>query len=415
MAAPPTRLFRSLRGRNYRIWAAAAIVSNVGTWMQRTAQDWLVLTALTHHDATAVGIVTALQFAPLLLFLPLTGACADRFDRRHVLAVTQSSLGLLALGLGLLTVTGLVRLWEVEAFAFALGIAAAFDAPVRQSFVAELVGEEDLPNAVSLNSTSFSAARLIGPAAAGLLISVLGAGPVFLANAATFAVTLLALASLRVRELHRTHERKTGPRGLTAGARLVWARPDLRIVLAMQFLVVTFGINFQIFISTMVVSVFRVGAASFGAISSVMAVGSVAAGLLAARRGKAGIGLMAASSAAFAFFLGLAALMPDEWLFALCLVAVGIASQTTTITAMSFVQLTTEPALRGRVLALLFAVSLGGTPLGSPLVGFVADHLGPRWGMAVGVIACAAASLLGLAHLLRTRSLDAAAVPPVAT
>jgi MFS family permease len=194
--------FRSLSGFNYRVWAGGALVSNVGTWMQRTAQDWLVLTELTHRNATSVGIVMALQFGPMLLLLPLTGFAADHLDRRKLLLVTQAVMGALALGLGLLTVTGFVQLWQVYLFAFLLGCVTAFDSPARQTFVAELVGEEDLSNAVALNSTSFNAGRMIGPAVAGVLIASVGTGWVFLINAASFAAVLGSLKMLRVHELH---------------------------------------------------------------------------------------------------------------------------------------------------------------------------------------------------------------------
>ena len=193
--------FRSLRQPNYRIWAAGALVSNIGTWMQRTAQEWLVLTQLTHNNATAVGAVMAFQFGPQVLFLPLTGYVADRFNKRKVVFATQSAMGLLALALGLLTLTGSVRLWHVYVFAFLLGTAAAFDSPARQSFVSELVGEDDLPNAVGLNSTSFSAARMIGPAAAGLLIAMVSCGWVFIANALSFGAVLCSLVFLRIDRL----------------------------------------------------------------------------------------------------------------------------------------------------------------------------------------------------------------------
>ena len=195
--------FASLRFHNYRLWFASALVSNVGTWMQRTTQDWVVLTQLTHHSATAMGLVMALQFGPQVLLLPLTGFAADHFDRRKLLMTTQSALGVLALGLGLLTVTGLLRLWHVDVFAFLLGCVSAFDSPANQTFVSELVGEEDLSNAVGLNSTSFNAARMIGPAAAGVLIAAVGSGWVFLLNAASFAAVLVSLSRLRVADLHR--------------------------------------------------------------------------------------------------------------------------------------------------------------------------------------------------------------------
>ena len=254
--------FRSLRGYNYRAWAIGAFVSNVGTWMQRTAQDWIVLTALTAHSATAVGIVMALQFGPTAVLLPFAGFAADHFDRRKLLFWTQGAMGALALGLGLLTVTGVVTLWEVYAFALALGVATAFDAPARQTFVSELVGESDLSNAVALNSTSFNAARLIGPAVAGTMIHVLGSGWVFLLNAASYVAVLGSLRVLRVEELHRGARAARARGSFAEGLRYVRSRPDLVAVLAMLFLIGTFGLNFPIFLSTMSVMTVRIGSVS---------------------------------------------------------------------------------------------------------------------------------------------------------
>ena len=284
--------FRSLNSFNYRVWAGGAIVSNVGTWMQRTAQDWLVLTQLTHHNATAVGIVMALQFGPHLLLLPLTGFAADHLDRRKLLFATQAAMGALALGLGILTVAGLVQLWHVYVFAFLLGCVTAFDAPARQTFVSELVGEADLSNAVALNSTSFNAARMIGPAIAGVLIASVGTGWVFLINAASFVAVLCSLGFLRVSELHRSRRAVRTRGSLAEGFRYVWKRPDLKAVLLMLFLIGTFGLNFPIFISTMSVTVFHAGASQYGLLTSIMAIGSVAGALLAARRAKPAFGVL---------------------------------------------------------------------------------------------------------------------------
>ncbi|HEX3984811.1 MAG TPA: MFS transporter, partial [Acidisoma sp.] len=378
-----TSIFRSLRGYNYRLWAGGAIVSNVGTWMQRTAQDWLVLTQLTHHDATPVGVVMALQFGPQLLLLPLTGLAADRFDRRKLLIVTQASMGLLALGLGILTVTGLVQLWQVYAFAFMLGCVAAFDAPARQTFVSELVGEDDLTNAVALNSTSFNAARMIGPAIAGLLIAGVGTGIVFLINAASFAAVITSLYLLRVSQLHRRDRAGKARVGLADGFRYVAKRPDLKTVLLMLFLIGTFGINFPIFISTMSVSVFHGGADQYGLLTSMMAIGSVTGALLAARRARPELPLLCAGAAMFGLGLTMAAFMPQAWLFGLALVLVGISAQTFTTSTISLAQLTTEHDMRGRVMAIVMAIALGGTPLGAPIVGWVADNFGPRLALAV--------------------------------
>ncbi|ACI51107.1 major facilitator superfamily MFS_1 [Gluconacetobacter diazotrophicus PA1 5] len=394
-------LFRSLSIYNYRVWAAGALVSNVGTWMQRTAQDWLVLTELTHHNATAVGIVMALQFGPLALLLPLSGYAADRLDRRRLLIATQAAMGVLALVLGGLTICGLVRLWQVYGFALALGCVTAFDSPARQTFVAELVGEADLANAVALNSTSFNAARMIGPAMAGVLIALVGSGWVFLINAASFVAVLGALAALRVGALHR-RDRGTGkPGGLTDGFRYVHGRPDLRAVLLMLFLIGTFGLNFPIFISTMSVSVFHGGAGQYGTLSSAMALGSVTGALLAARRAKPQVTLLLGGAALFGTACALAAIMPGPIPFGLVLILVGLAAQTFTTSTNALVQLSTAPHMRGRVIAIQLAIALGSTPIGAPIVGWVADRFGPRWALGVGAAGGLGAALVGVAYLLR--------------
>jgi MFS family permease len=395
--------FRSLKGFNYRVWAGGAIVSNVGTWMQRTAQDWIVLTQLTHNNATAVGVVMALQFGPQVLLLPLTGFAADHLDRRKLLLVTQAAMGLLAMGLGLLTLAGAVRLWHVDLFALLLGCVTAFDATARQTFVSDLVAEADLSNAVALNSTSFNAARLIGPAAAGFLIAGVGSGWVFLINGASFGAVLVSLCLIRPGELQpRTRAVRT--RGsLAEGVRYVWGRPDLKAILVMLFLIATFGLNFPIFISTMSVTVFHAGAGRYGLSSSILAVGSVIGALLAARRARPRITLLLAGSACFGLGLALAAVMPGYGLFCLALVLVGISAQTFTTGANSTVQISTEPALRGRVVAILLAIAVGGTPIGAPIVGWVADRFGPRWALGVGAAAGFGAALVGFRYLGRQR------------
>jgi len=391
--------FRSLRGYNYRVWAGGAAVSNVGSWMQRTAQDWIVLTQLTRHNAAAVGIVMALQFGPQLLLLPLTGWAADHLDRRKLLMVTQATMGALALGLGLLTLTGLVQLWHVYVFALLLGCVAAFDAPARQTFVSELVTEIDLQNAVALNSTSFNAARMIGPAVAGVLIAAVGTGWVFVINAASYVAVIGAMRMLRVHELH-LRQRAVRTRGsFLEGFRYVWRRPDLKAVLFMLFLIGTFGLNFPIFISTMSVTVFHAGAHQYGLLSSIMAIGSVMGALLAARRDKPRMGVLVVGASVFGAGCALAALMPGYWLFGMTLIVVGVAAQTFTTTVNSWVQLSTEPAMRGRVLAILLAILLGCTPMGAPLVGWVADAFGARWAMGVAALSGLAAAIVGWRYL----------------
>jgi MFS family permease len=399
--------FRSLQNANYRIWAAGALVSNVGTWMQRTAQDWLVLTELTHQNATAVGIVMGLQFGPQILLLPLTGYAADHLDRRKLLLCTQAAMGLLALGLGLLAVTGLVRLWHVYVFAFLLGCAAAFDAPARQTFVAELVEERDLPNAVALNSTSFNAARMIGPAMAGILIAAVGSGWVFLINALSYVAVLGALSLLRTRELRPSHRAVHSSGSFAEGFRYVWRRPDLKTILLMLFLVGTFGLNFPIFISTMSVTVFHAGAGQYGLLSSMMAIGSVIGALMAAARTEPGIPVLLAGAAVFGIGCAVAAAMPSYLLFGLVLVVIGMAAQTFTTSTISIAQTSTEPNMRGRVIAILLAIALGGTPVGAPIVGWIADSFGPRWALATGAVSGGLAAIVAIVYLARHRHSDA--------
>lgn len=393
--------FRSLVNYNYRVWAAGAIVSNVGTWMQRTAQDWLVLTQLTHRSATALGTVVALQFAPQLLLLPLTGFAADHFDRRKLLMATQATMGVLALGLGILSVTGAVQLWHVFVFAFALGCATAFDTPPRQTFVSDLVGERDLSNAVALNSTSFNIARMIGPAVAGILIAEIGTGWVFVLNGISFGAVLTSLCLIRSSELHGEPRAQRAPGGFAQGFRYVWARPDLKAALLMFFFIGTFGFNFAIFISTMSVKVFRAGSGQFGLLTSMMAIGSVVGALLSARREKPRFKILLGGSIAFGSGFAVAAAMPTYWLFGVTLVFLGVSAQTFSTTANGLVQMTTEPAMRGRVVAILMAIAMGGTPLGSPIVGWVADAFGARAALGIGAAAGFAAAIVAIRYLAK--------------
>jgi MFS family permease len=396
---PAVAAFRSLRSFNYRLWAAGALVSNVGTWMQRVAQDWLVLTQLTHHSASAVGVVMSLQFGPQLLLLPWTGYAADHFNQRRLLILTQASMGVLALVLGALTVTGAVQLWHVYVLAFLQGCAAAFDAPVRQTFVAELVGEDDLINAVALNSTSFNAARMVGPAIAGLAIAGIGTGWAFAANGLSFGAVLVSLASLRTSELRPNARAHRAKGSFTGGFRYVWGRPDLKAMLVMLFLIGTFGMNFPIFTSTMAVSVFHSDARGFGVLSSIMAMGTLSGALVAAARHRIGFGTLLLGAAVFGVGCILAAIAPGYWSFAGALVIIGAAALTFLNASNGLTQLSTEPAMRGRVMAIRIAIALGGTPIGAPIVGWVADHFGPRWALAVGAAAGLAAALVAAAYL----------------
>jgi len=398
-------MFSSLAVRNYRLWFAGALVSNTGTWMQRLAQDWLVLTVLTDEDATAVGITTGLQFAPMLLLLPFTGAVADRFDRRKVLAVTQSAMAVLGLTLGIITLTGHVELWMVYLFALGLGVAAAFDAPARQAFVGELVPTSHLSNAVSLNSASFNGARLLGPGVAGLLIAAVGPGWVFIINVATFVAVLVALALLRTSELIPLARARRGKGAIREGFRYVRGRSDLILVLVLVFIWGTFAMNFAVFLSTMTRIVFALGPTEYGILSSVLAVGSLTGALLSARREKPRLAVVAWAAAGSTIAMTGAALAPSPWLFGIALVAVGVGAMTIMTTANSYVQITTPPAMRGRVMALYMAIFTGGTPIGAPLMGVIAQTAGPRAAILTGAAAALVIVIIAVAYFLRTRAL----------
>ena len=398
-------MFHSLSGHNYRLWAGGALVSNLGTWMQRIGQDWLVLTVLTDHSATAVGWVMALQFGPALLLLPLSGHAADHMDRRRLLLFTQAAAGLLALGLGIVTLLGVVQLWQVYGFALLLGCVTAFDAPARQAFVSDLVRDESLANAVALNSASFNGARMVGPAIAGVLIAAVGEGWLFLINAASYGAVLASLWWLRVHELHPHPPPERARGGLMAGLHYVRQRPDLVAVLVMLALIGTFGFNFAIFISTMSVTVFHGDARQYGWLTSAMAVGTMSGALLSARRPLPGMVLMGGASPVFGITLALAAVMPTPWTFAIVLFVVGLAALTFMTASNSMMQLTTERGMRGRVLALRIAVVMGGTPIGAPLVGWVVDRFGARWALGMGALSGIAAAGVAARYLVKHRQL----------
>ncbi|WP_435202278.1 MFS transporter [Janibacter sp. GS2] len=378
--------FASLSIRNYRIYALGAIVSNIGTWMGRVGQDWVVLTELTDHSASALGIVTGLQFLPMLLLAPWTGMVTDRYPKHLLLLVTQAVLGLTALAGGLLVVTGTAQLWHFYALALLTGVATAFDNPARQTFVSEMVPRNRLANAVALNSASFNLGRLIGPAVAGVMIAAVGTGPTLLANSLTFAAVLGALLMLRTSELSPA-PRVTGRGSALEGLRYVRGRPDIILVLVLIFVLGTFGMNFQITIALMATQVFGRGAEDYGLLGSIMAVGSLSAALMAARRGTPRLRVLLLSLVGFTAAASAAALAPTYWTFAAALAACGLASLTTMTTANAMVQMRTEPEMRGRVMALYMAIFFGGTPLGAPLIGWIGDVLGARWTIGIGAIA----------------------------
>jgi MFS family permease len=402
-------MFRSLRVRNYRLYAGGQLVSLTGTWMQRVAQDWLVL-ELT-NSGTALGIVTALQFLPSLLFGLWGGLLADRYDKRKLLLATQTGLALVALILGVLDVTGIVQYWQVLVLALALGLVSAIDSPVRQSFVVEMVGPDDLTNAVGLNSTIFNSARILGPAVAGVMITAIGTGWAFVANGISSIAVLTALALMRPAELRPSPAIDRIRGQLRAGLHYVRQRQDLLLTMVLVFVVGTFGLNFQITTALLAKQVFHRSATGYGLLSTALAVGACVGAVLATRRRtRPSLLFLLLAAMAFGLLEILAGSMPGFGATALMLVLVGLAMLTFTTAANSSVQLGVEATMRGRVMALYLMCFLGGTPIGAPIVGWVANTVGPRWGMIGGGLVCMAMAVGMALYLVRRRSLHIADV-----
>lgn len=397
-----SRTFQSLSLHNFRLWFFASIVASTGVWMQRVAQDWLVLTVLSAHSGTQIGIVTALQFLPILLLSPWAGVLADRLDRRRLLQATQSANVLLGLVLGALVLTDTALLWHVHVLALIGGVASAIDSPARQAFVSELVPAESLPNAVGLNSTAFNTARLIGPAVSGLLIEAVGIGWVFVVDAALFLAPVTALALMRAGELvpRSVVPRQKGQ--IREGVAYVRARPDIVLVLCVVAVVSALGMNFQMTSALMATEVYGKQAGSYGILGSFMAVGALAGSLLAARRRLPRLRLIVSGAAVYGVLEILMGLAPSYWSFALLAIPTGLAMLTMVTSANATVQITTDEDVRGRVMALYTMIFLGSTPIGSPLVGWVGEVFGARWSILVGGIGSLAVALLagvwGLLH-----------------
>lgn len=359
--------------------------------MQRTAQDWLVLTQLTNHDASSVGIVMACQFGPQLLLLPVSGFAADYFDKRKLMFVTQTIMALLSLLLGVLTIQGSILLWQVYLLTFLSGCANALDGPVHHTFVGNLVEQNDLANAVALNSTSFNSARMIGPAIAGLLIGLIGTGWSFIINGISFIAVIAALAKMRPETFYEMHHPKRAKGSFTAGFRYVWRRPDLFTMMLMIFILGTFGFNFPLYISTMATKVFHTDATAFGLLSSAMAIGTVIGSLYAANQELPQMKILLYSTALFAISTAIAALSPNYLSFAIMLLIIGFATLLFNNTNNSLMQLSSDSEIRGRVIAIRMAILMGGTPVGAPITGWVIDQFGARWGLALGAAAGVAA------------------------
>ncbi|WP_405536639.1 MFS transporter [Streptomyces sp. NBC_00075] len=390
-----SEMFSSLKVRNYRLFFLGQVVSNTGTWMQRIAQDWLVL-SLT-GSSTAVGITTALQFLPMLLFGLYGGVLVDRLPKRPTLLVTQTLMALTGLALAVLTLSGDVEVWHVYLAAFAVGLATVVDNPARQSFVPDMVGPELLQNAVSLNSANFQSARLVGPAVAGLLITGVGTGWAFLANGLSFVAPIAALLLMRTRELNAVERAPRAKGQLREGLHYVAGRPELIWPIVLIGFIGTFGFNFPVFLSAYADDVFHAGAGAYSLFNTLMAVGSLTGALLAARRGTAKLRVLVAAAVAFGALEIVAAVAPSLWLFALLMIPIGIAGLTVNVTANTSVQMATDPAMRGRVMALFMMVFMGGSPLGAPIVGWITDTYGPRVGLAFGgIVATTAALTIGL-------------------
>jgi MFS family permease len=376
--------------------------------MQRVAQDWLVLD-LTHSSGTALGITTGLQFLPLLLFSLWGGVIVDRYPKRAILMITQAVMGVLALVLGVLALTGEVRIWHVYALAFALGLVTVVDNPARQTFAVEMVGKSEMSNAIALNSAVFNLGRIAGPAVAGVVISLVGTPAAFLVNATSYVAVLIALKLMRPAELLPA-ERKPRAKGqLREALAYVRARPHLWSLMIVVFFVSTFGMNFQVTTALMARDVFGVGAGAFGLGSTVLAVGALVGALLAARRKHPGSTLLLVTSFAFGVLEILNGLMPTFWTFLIVLFPVGVAMLTFTTAANSATQLSTTADMRGRVMGLYLLVFLGGAPFGSPLAGWVGQAFGPRISLiAGGLISAGAAAIVALvlAHSRRIRMRD---------
>lgn len=393
--------FSSLRVRNYRLYYIGQVISTSGTFMQSVAQAWLVLQL--SDSGTALGLVTALQYLPVLLFSPFGGVIADRFSKRKLLFLTQSSFGIIAIILGVLVVTGLVRLWMVEVFALCFGLINTIDNPTRQSFVVEMVGERELRNAVTLYSSLVNLARVIGPSLAGLIIAAIGLAPCFILNGLSYGAVVIMLAVMRVEEL-RTPPPSPRMRGqLAAGFRYVMSTPVLRDVLVMLAIVGTFTFEFQVSLPLIAQFTFHGDASSLAALMAAMGMGAIAGGLLTAGQKKTSPHMLIMGALFFGLTAVLAAFMPSLPLAVLAMVFVGFCSIYFTSIGNSVLQLESAPQMRGRVMAFWSIAFLGSTTVGGPIVGWVGEYIDPRWGLAVGGIAAITAAVFGFITLRHTR------------
>ena len=410
-------MFGSLRERNYRYYVAGQGTSLIGLWMQRVAQDWLVL-ELSHGSPVALGVAAALQFLPTLLFSLWAGVLADRMDKRRLLLVLETGLGVCGLVLGLLDVTGVVQLWHVYLLCLLLGAVAAMETPVRQSFVVEMVGRSQLTNAVALNSMMFNLARMVGPAVAGVMITVVGTGWVFLINAASFLGVIAGLLAMDPDRLHRTDPVPRQKGQLREGLRYVRGRADLVTLMTLVFFVSTFGLNFYVSLAVVARNVFGGRADAYGFLSTLLAVGTLTGATLAARRSsrsKPGVRLLLGGALVFGVLEAVAGLMPTLWTVGLALIPVGVSLMTFTTTANATVQLAVTPAMRGRVMGLYMLVFLGGNPVGGPVMGWLADRFTGRAPLVFGGLVSVLAVVLCALVLARRGDLTLRRAAPAAS
>jgi len=389
-----TRTFSGLNVRNYRLFFVGQGISLIGTWMQTIGQSWLVL-RLT-GSGTAIGLVVALQFLPMLFLAPVGGVVADRVDKRKMLYITQSMMGVLALILAVLVSTGIVKLWMVYLLAFGFGLLNSFDNPLRQSFIREMAGAEELTNAVALNSTEVNIARLIGPAVAGVLIETVGLAFCFFINAGSFLAVLIALSLMRTTELHTAKPNKQAKGQLLEGFRYVLNTPILRDVLIMMAIIGTLAYEFQVSLPLMSKFTFHGNAASYAMLTSAMAAGAIAGGLMTATRRKIGRNGLIIAAVGFGIAILATAAAPNLIAAAVAMVVVGIFSINFTALSNSILQLESVHEMRGRVMSLWAVTFMGSTPVGGPIIGLVSQQTNPRWGLAIGGIAALVAAVFAV-------------------
>ncbi len=406
VSAAGRRTFAALRFRNYRLYFVSQIISFSGTWMSMLAQSWLVL-ELT-GSGTALGTVVAMQFLPTMLLAPIGGVVADRFDKRRLITITQSTAGVLALILGVLTVTDTIELWMLYVIAAMFGGVTALDNPSRQTFVMEMVGPADVANAVTLNSVVVNGARVIGPAVGGVLIATVGLGPCFLINAASFVAVLVALRMMSADELHPTERMARGRGQLREGLRYAWSVPHLRTTLIMLVLIGTITYEFSVTLPLLSEFTFDAGPSGLAAMTALMGGGAVVGGLIVAAAGNPSPRRLVVIAGAFGVVTGALALMPTLWAALVLMPLLGACSVAVIALSNSTLQLNSAPMFRGRVMALFSVALLGSTPIGGPIVGFVGEHFSPRVALGMGGVAAIGAALFGWYSFGRNGDMGAA-------